>query len=59
MSYSLNSLKGVIQGILYGTIIGVIQGDTRSLDYSMEPPNRVKGSGLRAMRSKKCFASTL
>ena len=28
MSHSLNSLKGVIQG----TIIGVIKGDTRSLD---------------------------
>ena len=32
MSYSLNSLKGVIYGILWGTIIGVIKGDTRSLD---------------------------
>ena len=30
MSYSLNSSKGVIQG----TIIGVIKGDTRSVDYS-------------------------
>ena len=28
MSYSLNSLKGMI----YGTIIGVIKLDTRSLD---------------------------
>ena len=34
MSYSLNSLKGVIWGIIYGTIIGAIKGDTRSLDYS-------------------------
>ena len=34
MSYSLNSLKGVIQGIIYGTTIGVIKGDSRSLDYS-------------------------
>ena len=34
MSYSLNSLKGVIWGIIYGTTIGVIRGDTRSLDYS-------------------------
>ena len=32
MSYSLNSLKGVIKGIIYGTIMGVIKGDTRSLD---------------------------
>ena len=28
MSYSLNSLKGII----YGVTIGVIKGDTRSLD---------------------------
>ena len=34
MSYSLNSLKGVTYGIIYGTIIGVTKGDTRSLDYS-------------------------
>ena len=34
MSYSLNSSKGVIWGIVYGTTIGVIQGDTRSLDYA-------------------------
>ena len=33
MSYSLNSAKGVISGILQGSIIGVIEGDTRSLDY--------------------------
>ena len=35
MSYSLNSLKGVIiQGIVYGTTIGLIKRDTRSLDSS-------------------------
>ena len=34
MSYSLNSLKGVIWGIIWRTTIGVIKGDTRSLDYS-------------------------
>ena len=34
MSHNLNSLKGVIWGIIYGTTIGVIKGDTRSLDYS-------------------------
>ena len=33
MSSSLNSLKGVIWGIIYGTTIGLIKGDTRSLDY--------------------------
>ena len=32
MSYSLNSLKGDIWGILWGTTIGAIRGDTRSLD---------------------------
>ena len=34
MSYSLNPLKGVIWGIILGTTIGVIKGDTRSLDSS-------------------------
>ena len=34
MSHNLNSLKGVIYGIIYGTTIGVIKGDTRSLAYS-------------------------
>ena len=29
MSYSLTSLKG----LRWGTILGVIKGDTRSLDY--------------------------
>ena len=32
MSCSLNSLKGVIWGIIYGTTIRVTKGDTRSLD---------------------------
>ena len=34
MSYSLNSLKGGISGLIYRKVIGVIQGDTRSLDKS-------------------------
>ena len=38
MSYTLNSLKGVIWGIIYGTTIGVIRRDTRSLDYSSHKP---------------------
>ena len=33
MSYSLNSLKWNIKGIVWGTNIGAIKGDTRSLDY--------------------------
>ena len=32
MSYNLKSLKGNIQGIILGTAIGPIKGDTRSLD---------------------------
>ena len=30
--YSLNSLKGAIQGNILGSIIGVTKGDTMSLD---------------------------
>ena len=36
MSYSLNSLKGGYIGDCIGTTIGVIKGDTRSLDYSSD-----------------------
>ena len=32
MSHNLNSLKGVLQGILQGTTMAVISGDTRSSD---------------------------
>ena len=35
MSYSLNSLKGVIWGIILGTTLGLIKGDTRSLDNGL------------------------
>ena len=45
MSYSLNSLKGVFFIILQRTIIRVMKGDSRSLDYSSLS---VHGSGLRA-----------
>ena len=34
MSHSLNSLKGDYIEDHIGTIIGIIKGDTRSLDYS-------------------------
>ena len=34
MSYSLNSLKGVIWGTIWGTTLGDIKGDTRGLDNS-------------------------
>ena len=29
MSYSLNSFKGVVWGIIYGTTKGVLKGDAR------------------------------
>ena len=38
MSYSLNSLKGINKRILLGTIIGLIKGDTRSLDCNHYNP---------------------
>ena len=34
MSYSLNSLKGIIQGNISESIIGVIKGHTRRLNCS-------------------------
>ena len=34
MSHSLNSLQGVIQGIISESSIGVIKGDTKSFDHS-------------------------
>ena len=33
MSYDLQSFKGVTEGILQGSIMGVTKGDTRYLDY--------------------------
>ena len=48
MSYSLNSLKGFYRGLYRGGIMGLIKGDTRSLDYSpyvLNPePNHLKPS---------------
>ena len=60
-SYSLNSLKGIIHGIIYGSTRGVAKRDTRSLDYSScvpkpchqtshckpAPQMRPRASGLR------------
>ena len=34
LSYNLNSLNGVVSGDYVGDVLGLIQGDTRSLDYS-------------------------
>ena len=33
LSYSLNSLNGAMQGTVYGSIIGLMKGDTRSVDH--------------------------
>ena len=38
MYYSLNSLKGGYIGDDIGTTIGIIKGDTRSLDYGSYVP---------------------
>ena len=34
VSHYLSFLKGIISGIIWGTSMGVIKEDTRSLDYS-------------------------
>ena len=34
VSHSLNSLQGVLQGIIQGTAMMVVKGDTRTLDCS-------------------------
>ena len=56
MSYSLNSLKG---GYI-GDYIGVIKGDTRSLDYSSDEMERRKeGPYLAAGLSDLVFTDKL
>ena len=35
MSSSLNSLRGFIYRVIWGTITGIIEGDTRSLDLGV------------------------
>ena len=35
MSHSLNSLKSVIQSIINRSIIGVMKGDSRSLEFRL------------------------
>ena len=48
MNHRLNSFKGVIWAIIQGTTIGVIKGDSRSLDYSpYETPSHALMSDLR------------
>ena len=46
MSCSLNSLKGVIWGIIYGTTIRITKGDTRSLDSGSD--DEAKGFTIHA-----------
>ena len=60
MYYSLNSLKGVMYGIIYGASIGGTKGDARSSDYSSYDvrlsflvwQNRYIGKCLIVFRSK-------
>ena len=54
MSHSLNSLKGGYIGDCIGTTIGVIKGDTRSLDYSsnvLDDPSATPFSPLSESKS--------
>ena len=46
MSYSLNSLKGVMQGLIQGSIMGGIKGDTSSLDDGSYAPFWVRSTGV-------------
>ena len=72
MSYSLNSAKGVISGIIWGSIFGLAKGYIRSLDYSSYGINRallggeltqsMVGSFLRApciwkLALQRCFTA--
>ena len=38
-------LRGLYGGIIWGTLIGVIKGDTRSLDYGVAGMSKQKVSG--------------
>ena len=53
MSYSLNSLKGGCIGDYIGTTIGVIKGDTRSLDNGtyLDPFHTIPLGGLVGLLS--------
>ena len=46
MSYSLKSLKGGYIGDDLGTTIGLIKGDTGSLDYGSYAFNHVRSSSI-------------
>ena len=54
MSHNLNSLKG----ILLGSSIGVIKGDTRSVDYSAYGTHDVENS-LGVRNAKSASVSTI
>ena len=49
MSYSLNSLKGLNNGLYRGALLGVIRGDT-SLDYGSY--RVIKGSWKREWKAE-------
>ena len=46
MSYSLNSLRGVIYEMPWGSIIRPLKGDSRSLDYSSYHNNPTEAGNL-------------
>ena len=46
MSYCLISPKGVIWGIVFGSTVGLIKGDTRSLDYSSYTSHTAQSPGM-------------
>ena len=48
MGLSLNSLKGGVGDYIQGSMIWIIQGDTRSLDYSSYDRSRCKPKPGRA-----------
>ena len=54
MSYSLNSLKGVIYGILREITITVVNGDTRSLDCSSHGASEKDSSLHRVLGGVPC-----
>ena len=37
----LNAVKGVKQGIVHGSVVGIIKGDTKSLAHMVDPICRV------------------
>ena len=56
LSYSLNSLKGVIEGSPRGTIIGVSKGDDGSLDHGSSALVHTSVTSTRKSPMRACLA---